>query len=205
MKKARKWIGLKEIILVALLSALWIVLSAILMVPFTTNLYLAAFVAPAVALVVSGIIYTLMCAKSPYHGTLLLFCVIEAIYNYFTVGLILVAAVNVLTGVIMELVMLNGGYQSHKRPVIAYMVFAVGWIMAPAVSVLSTMASTTETLLASGFDQAYIDSVFGMYSAGNLILSCMIGILAAIAGYALGYKLLKKHFIPAGAVQGENK
>lgn len=200
MNQERKWIGLKDLILVTLLSALWIAVSAVVMLPFTTNLTLAMTLGPALALIVSGTIYMLMCAKAPRHGTLLLFLVIEAIYNYITVGVILVAVLNVVTGIIMELIMLNGGYKNKIRLAVAYAVFGICWVMAPAISVLSTRAATEQALLAGGFDQAYIDSAFAMYSAGNLILDCVIVAAAAVVGSLIGYRLLKKHFMPAGVV-----
>ena len=203
MLQERKWIGLKDVILVTLLSAVWIAVSFVVMIPFSTNLNLAMAVGPGAALIISGITYTLMCAKAPRHGTLLLFCVIEGIYNYISVGLILVSVINILVGAVMELIMFKDGYRKRIRLMIAYAVFGVGWIMAPAVSVLSTRASTEATLLASGFTQEYVDSCFALYSAGNLALSAVIVAVASVIGVLLGYKLLKKHFIPAGVVEDD--
>jgi energy-coupling factor transport system substrate-specific component len=203
MENTRKLIGLKDVILVTLLTAVCIIICTVAVLPFAANIKLVLWVVSGLELLLCGPIYILMCAKAPRYGTQLLFSFLFAVYYYFTNGMILISLMVFGIGVIKELMMLKNGYRSPVRLTAAHAVFGVGVMMAPVVMIMATKEQMIATMLDSGLTQEYIDNVFSVYSAGNIAIGIVLAIAGAIFGCWIGYRMLRKHFAPAGIVEGE--
>ncbi len=202
MKKTRKFIGLKDVILVTLLTALCIVINTVVVLPFAANLLLVLWLVGGIDMLLCGPIYMLMVSKAPRYGTQLLFSFLFAVYYFITNGMILISLMIFGIGVVRELLMLKGGYHSPVRLTIAYAVYGVGVMFAPIVMLMTTREQMTATMLANGLTQEYVDSVFAVYSSANILIGVAVTIVGAVLGCFLGYKMLKKHFRPAGIVEG---
>lgn len=200
MNKERKWIGFKDIVLIALLTALSIVIQIISAVPFMASPQLIMFAAVAILMILCGPIYMLMMSKAPRQGAALLYGGIQALY-YCLIGQFMIGVVFLLGAVISECVLLNSGYRKPLRIVVAYLVYAAVYPIATYLPYLILADQYTAQLSAAGLPKASIDSMMGIYASPVMISLAALSscIFAALGGF-IGYKLLKKHFKPAGVV-----
>lgn len=198
-------VGLRDVVLVTLLTALWLVIAVMIIGGITAvNMFAGFVVAPMLALAVCGVIFVLMCAKAPRRGTLLLMSVIIGLYVFLTSGFVVVAVIDVAAGVLMEIIVSGkDGYRNPVRLTIAYAVFGICWNVAPAAQILVAKESMIETFLAQGLTLEYIESTMSYYSVTNLALAVVSIAIGAVIGVAIGRRLLKKHFAPAGVVEGD--
>lgn len=202
MENSRKFIGLKDVILVAVLTALCIIICSVVLLPFAANIQLVLWLVSGIDMLLCGAVYILMCAKAPRHGTQLLFAFLFAIYYYFTNGMILISLMIFGIGIVNELLMMGGGYRKPVRLTAALALFGVGVMLAPVVIVLTTQEQMVAALLANGLTQEYADAMLAVYSWGNILSGVAGTILGAVLGCVIGYRMLRKHFAPAGIVEG---
>ena len=104
----KRIIGLKEIVIVVLLTALIIVVSLITALPFMASPRWSVWGGYTLTALIGGSIYVLMIAKSPKIGTNLLFFSVQALYTLI-MGQAPTALVYLIGGIICELITLNGG------------------------------------------------------------------------------------------------
>lgn len=202
MGNAKKFIGLKDVILITLLTALCIVVCTVVVIPFSANLKLVLWVVSGLEMLLCGPIYILMCVKAPRHGTQLLFSALFAVYYYITNAMIIISLLILVVGIIRELLMIRNGYNSPLRLTAAYALFGVGVMIAPVVYMYASKAQMVEAAIANGLTEEYIASIFAVYSAGNIAIGIIITIIGAVAGSVIGHRMLRKHFAPAGIVEG---
>ncbi len=196
-----KKVGLKDIVLITLLTAIMLGIQTLVLFPFMTNLNFVIWFVGGIDWLLCGIIYCLMIAKSPKIGTALIFSFIFAIYYFFTNSMIVISIIIVLAGIIMEIILLNDGYRNKVKATIAYMIFGVTIGMAPNVLILLQRDTTVATMLKQGITQEYIDSMFAVYNAKNIGIGIVLTIVGAIAGSQIGYKVLNKYFVSNGMVE----
>ncbi len=202
MENTRKWIGLKDVILVTLLTALCIIICTVAVLPFAANIKLVLWIVSGIEMLLCGPIYILMSAKSPRIGAQFLFSFLFAVYYYFTNGMILISLMLLVVGLVRELMMLNGGYRNSVRLSASFALFGVTVMMAPVVLIMTTKEQVAAAVLANGMTQEYVDAMFSVYSAGNIAIGIVITIVGAIVGCLIGHRMLRKHFAPAGIVEG---
>ena len=142
-----------------------------------------------------------MIAKAPKTGTAFIFSFIFAIYYFFTNSMIIISAMIAAAGIIMELIMMKGGYKNKIRATIAYVIFGLTIMMAPNVLIFLQKDAMTAGLLANGMTQEYIDSIFAVYSAKNIGIGIVLTIIGAVAGILIGYRILNRYFISGGMVE----
>lgn len=200
MNKERKWIGFKDVIVIALLTALSIVIQLATAMPFAASPQLMMFVSVAILMVISGPVYMLMMSKAPRMGAAFLYAAIQGIY-YIILGQWMIGVVFLVGGIISECVLLGGGYQKPLRIGMGYLVYAAFYPLATYLPYL-VLAEQYRTMLSSaGMAQVAVDSLMSFYASPVMILLSIICacVCAALGGF-LGYKMLKKHFKPAGVV-----
>lgn len=202
MENARKVVGLKDVILVTLLTALCLIVFSLVLIPFSANLTLVLWLVSGIDLLLCGAIYMLMVSKAPRHGTLLIFTFLFAVYYFITNGLIIVSAIIFATGILGEVLMLRGGYHSPVRLTIAYALFGLGTMYAPIVLIMTTKEQMIAQIIANGMTREYAEGMFALYSPLNIAIGTAVTILGAVLGCWFGYRMLKKHFRPAGIVEG---
>ena len=162
----------------------------------------AAFLAPGLAGLINGIIYVLLVKKCPKIGTQFIIPMIYGLYFLFT-GSVYVFAFFAILAVVNELIMLGGGYQSKIRPATPH---ALTWMLNAMGSTLTMLLfrdSLVQSYVAMGMDAASADaaiaSLEGFWLAPqNIAIALAAAAALSIAGYALGMKMLSKHFKPAG-------
>jgi len=196
--KEGKLIGLKEIVIVVLLSILTIVLNLVTAIPFMTSPKWSVWGGYAIATLISGPIYILMISKAPKTGTNFLFFAVKALYTLI-MGQVPTALVYLAGGVICELIIINGGYKNSLRAGIAFAAHSVIFGVGSFTPMFIGADAYAEQMLAAGLDQAMVDAmVYDLIAPNFIAISSVILIVAATAGVLIGLKMLKKHFKPAG-------
>lgn len=199
--KTSKFLNLKELVIVLLLACVEAVIGLVVTMPFAANLQLVYFLAPGLAGLINGIIYVLIVKKCPKVGTQFIIPMVYGLFYLFT-GSVYVFAFFAILAVVNELLMI-GGYGSNIRQAIPH---ALTWMLNAMGSTLTMLLfrdSLVQSYVAMGMDEASADaalaSLEGFWLApSNIAIALIAAGALSIAGYALGMKMLGKHFQPAG-------
>lgn len=194
-------LGLKDIVLITLLTAISIGIQTLVLMPFMANLKYVLWFVSGIDWLLCGVIYCLMMAKSPKTGTAFTMSFIYAVYYFFMNSMIFISLMIVGSGLLMELILWKQGYKSKMRLTLAYILFGLTIMMAPNILILLQKDAVVAGLLANGLTQEYIDSMFAVYSAKNLIIGALITTLGAILGSQIGFRVLGKYFVAGGMVE----
>jgi energy-coupling factor transport system substrate-specific component len=201
MENARKFVDLKDIVLVTLLTALCMVAVTLVVLPFAANITLVLWVVSGLDMLICGAIYMLMVAKAPRYGTQFIFSFLFAVYYFITNGMILISLMILVVGILRELLMLKDGYHSPVRLTVAYGLFGLGIMYAPIVLIAVTKEQVIAAVIANGFTREYAETMFAVYSPLNILIGTLLTMVGAVLGCLSGYRMLKKHFRPAGIVE----
>nr|WP_315314229.1 MptD family putative ECF transporter S component [Treponema denticola] len=196
-----KKIGLKDIVLITLLTAIMIGIQTVVLMPFITNLKFVIWFVGGIDGVLCGIIYCLMIAKAPKLGTAFIFSFIFAVYYFFVNSMIIISAMIAGAGLVMELILWNDGYKNKIKATIAYALFGLIIMLAPNVLIFLQKDAMIAGLQANGLTQEYIDSIFAVYSAENIGIGMLLTAIGSIAGTQIGYRALNRYFISGGMVE----
>ena len=196
-----KKIGLKDIVLITLLTAIMIGIQTVVLMPFITNLKFVIWFVGGIDGVLCGIIYCLMIAKAPKLGTAFIFSFIFAVYYFFVNSMIIISAMIAGAGLVMELILWNNGYKNKIKATIAYALFGLTIMLAPNVLIFLQKDAMIAGLQANGLTQEYIDSIFAVYSAKNIGIGMLLTAIGSIAGTQIGYRVLNRYFISGGMVE----
>ncbi len=197
-----KVLSLKDFVIVLLLACVETAIAIVVAMPFAANLQLVYFLVPGLAGLINGIIYVLLVKKCPKIGTQFIIPIVYGLYFLFT-GSVYVFVFFAILAVVNELIMLGGGYQGKIRPAIPH---ALTWMLNAMGSTLTLLLfrdSMVQTYVNMGMDAATADaalaSIEGFWLAPqNIAIALTAAAALSIAGYALGMKMLGKHFKPAG-------
>lgn len=196
-----KKIGLKDIVLITLLTAIMIGIQTVVLMPFITNLKFVIWFVGGIDGVLCGIIYCLMIAKAPKLGTAFIFSFIFAVYYFFVNSMIIISAMIAGAGLVMELILWNNGYKNKIKATIAYALFGLIIMLASNVLIFLQKDAMIAGLQANGLTQEYIDSIFAVYSAENIGIGMLLTAIGSIAGTQIGYRVLNRYFISGGMVE----
>ena len=196
-----KKIGLKDIVLITLLTAIMIGIQTVVLMPFITNLKFVIWFVGGIDGVLCGIIYCLMIAKAPKLGTAFIFSFIFAVYYFFVNSMIIISAMIAGAGLVMELILWNNGYKNKIKATISYVLFGLIIMLAPNVLIFLQKDAMIAGLQANGLTQEYIDSIFAVYSAENIGIGMLLTAIGSIAGTQIGYRVLNRYFISGGMVE----
>ena len=108
-----------------------------------------------------------------------------------------------ILAVVNELIMLGGGYRSKIRSAVPHTLTWMLNAMGSTLTMLLFRDSLVESYVSMGMDavsaDAAIASLEGFWLAPqNIAIALVAAAALSIAGYALGMKMLGKHFKPAG-------
>ncbi|MDK2866514.1 MAG: energy-coupling factor transport system substrate-specific component [Clostridiales bacterium] len=185
----------KDLINVGIFAAVYIivmmaVVTALGMVP------LLYAIAPVFVALICATIYMLFVMRAPKTGAVFVMSVLMA---FVFMGASYYASIWVLlVGVVTEVILLNGGYQSLKRVKLSYLIYS-----------LTTVGPYFGVVLMKDVYLAKTEAYYGAEYADALakllppwvLLPLMGGtIVAAFFGALLGERILKKHFRKAGIV-----
>ena len=197
-----KVLGLKEFVIVLLLACVETAIAIVVAMPFAANLQLVYFLVPGLAGLINGIIYVLLVKKCPKIGTQFIIPIVYGLYFLFT-GSVYVFVFFAILAVVNELIMLGGGYQGKIRPAIPH---ALTWMLNAMGSTLTLLLfrdSMVQTYVNMGMVAATADAALAsiegfLLAPQNIAIALAAAAALSIAGYALGMKMLGKHFKPAG-------
>lgn len=197
-----KFLNLKELVLVILLSCLMIAIGYVIMLPFAANMQLLYFLEPGLVGLVNGIIYVLMVRKCPKIGMQFLIAVIYGAYMLI-MGSAYAALYFCILAIVNELIMLKGGYQSKIRPIIPHILMWCLNAMGSTLNLFLFRQSYVQIYMDMGMDAATAEASVAQTAEfwcapQNILISLSVTAVLCIAGYLLGMKMLGKHFKPAG-------
>ena len=195
----RKFVGLKEIIIVVLFSVLTFIVSMVTALPFAASVHLQLYVGYALMAIISGPIYVLMISKAPKVGTQVLFFAVKGLYMLI-MGQALTGIIFIVGGFICELIVMNDGYHNVIRSGAAYMLHMTLYGLGSFFPVLFMGNVFSEQLLSRGYDAAAVDTMVSLYSSPLIILTVVLTLCVSSAvGMFIGSRMMKKHFVPGGA------
>lgn len=197
-----KFLNLKELVLVILLSCLMIGIGYVIMLPFAANMQLLYFLEPGLVGLINGIIYVLMVRKCPKIGTQFL---IAALYGTYMLimGSAYAAFYFYILAMVNELIMLKGGYQNKIRPIIPHILMWCLNAMGSTLNLFLFRHSYVQIYMDMGMDAAAAEASVAQTAEfwcalQNILISLSATAVLCVAGYLLGMKMLDKHFKPAG-------
>lgn len=202
-KKNRKGLGLKEIIFVTLFSVLTFVISMVTALPFSGSVMLMLYAGYALMAIISGPVYVLMISKSSKIGTQILFFGIKALY-YLLIGQVLTGIIFLVGGFICEAICLKDGYHKALKAGAAYALHMTVYGLGSFFPVIILGDNYTQGLIEKGYAVETVNTMVSTYKNPVIVLTVILTLIASSAiGMLIGYKLMKKQFVPAGVAEKE--
>lgn len=200
----KKFIGLKDLILIVLLTCLVLVIALISAPLFSPlNLLLSSILSLIVPAVLGGTIYVLITTKCPKIGTYFLFTAIFGLF-FLISGSIFTAVFFWITGLIAELTMI-GGRDKKWRPFVPFLIHWFSYSYALTLQLFLMRDTVIKTYIGMGMDEATaiatVKNVESIYTVpSNMLIVGICAITASFTGYFIGTKILGRHFKAAGVV-----
>lgn len=199
--KAGKGLSLKEVILVTLFAILTFVISFITAIPFAGSVMLQLYAGYALMAILSGPVYVLLISKSSKTGTQIIFFGIKALY-FLLMGQVLTGVIFLVAGCICEAICLNDGYHKPVKAGLAYALHMVVYGLGSFFPVVFLGEKYTEGLIDKGYAVETVNKMVDTYNNPVIVVTVVLTVAVASAlGMFIGYKLMKKHFAPAGIVE----
>lgn len=200
-KKNKKGLGLKEVIIVTLFSVLTFVVSMITAIPFAGSVMLQLYAGYALMAIISGPIYVLMISKSSKIGTQILFLGIKALY-FLLMGQVLTGVIFLVASCICEAICLNDGYHNPIKAGTAYALHTTVYGLGSFFPVIILGDTYAQGLIEKGYAVETVNTMVNTYKNPVIVITVILMLIVTSAiGMFVGYKLMKKHFAPAGIVE----
>ena len=189
----------KDLVNIGIFSALYMVISMIVMIPvgIAPILWL---IWPGIAGLFGGAFFTLLMTKVPKQGAALILAISTGLL-YFATGectwvIIVTFAV---AGILGEAARKVLGYKSFKGIALAGGFTAFGFIGSPLPMWLFQDAYM-KSIEEMGMGVEYVEGLQSMISAGSFIGMLAVAFVGGLIGTLVGRLMLKKHFEKAGIV-----
>lgn len=189
----------KDLVNIGIFSALYMVISMIVMIPvgIAPILWLLW---PGIAGLFGGAFFTLLMTKVSKSGSAFILAIITGLL-YFATGectwvIIVTFAV---AGLLAEIIRKVLGYKAFKGIVIAGGVTAFGFIGSPLPMWLFQDAYM-KSIEEMGMGKEYVESLQSMISTGSFVGMLVVAFIGGVIGTLIGRLLLKKHFEKAGII-----
>lgn len=189
----------KDLVNIGIFSALYMVISMIVMIPvgIAPILWL---IWPGIAGLFGGAFFTLLMTKVPKQGAALILAIITGLL-YFATGectwvIIVTFAV---AGILGEAARKVLGYKSFKGIALAGGFTAFGFIGSPLPMWLFQDAYM-KSIEEMGMGVEYVEGLQSMISVGSFIGMLAVAFVGGLIGTLVGRLMLKKHFEKAGIV-----
>ena len=189
----------KDLVNIGIFSALYMVISMIVMIPvgIAPILWLLW---PGIAGLFGGAFFTLLMTKVSKSGSAFILAIITGLL-YFATGectwvIIVTFAV---AGLLAEIIRKVLGYKAFKGIVIDWGVTAFGFIGSPLPMWLFQDAYM-KSIEEMGMGKEYVESLQSMISAGSFVGMLVVAFIGGVIGTLIGRLLLKKHFEKAGII-----
>lgn len=187
----------KDLINVGLFTVLYFVLGCCVAIPIG---FVPIFLPILGALwtLVTGIPFMLFAVRARKFGMV----TIMAVLSGFLMGVTGMGFWGILTGAISgvlgDLIMKSGNYQSSKKTLLGYGVFSL-WMIGTYIP-MYFMVDQSRADFAKRFGDEYADRVMSVMPMWSIVLVIASIFLCALLGGVIGKAILKKHFVKAGIV-----
>ncbi len=187
----------KDLINVGLFTVLYFVLGCCVAIPIG---FVPIFLPILGALwtLVTGIPFMLFAVRARKFGMV----TIMAVLSGFLMGVTGMGFWGILTGAISgvlgDLIMKSGNYQSSKKTLLGYGVFSL-WMIGTYIP-MYFMVDQSRADFAKSFGDEYADRVMSVMPMWSIVLVIASIFLCALLGGVIGKAILKKHFVKAGIV-----
>ncbi len=147
---------------------------------------------------VTGIPFMLFLTKVKKFGLVTLMGVLSGLLMGLTGMGFWGVPMGLIFGLLGDLIIKSGAYQSAKKGLLGYAVFSL-WMVGTYIP-MYFMAEASRADFAAGFGEEYADRVMSVMPMWSIVLVIAGIFLFALLGGLIGRKLLKKHFVRAGIV-----
>ena len=187
----------KDLINIGLFTVLYFVLGCCVAIPIG---FVPIFLPILGALwtLITGIPFMLFAVRVKKFGMV----TIMAVLSGLLMGLTGMGFWGILTGAVFgllgDLIMKSGGYQSAKKTILGYGVFSL-WMVGTYIP-MYFMVEPSRADFAKSFGDEYADKVMSVMPMWSIVLVIAAIFLFALLGGRIGKAILKKHFSRAGIV-----
>ena len=187
----------KDLINIGLFTVLYFVLGCCVAIPIG---FVPIFLPILGALwtLITGIPFMLFAVRVKKFGMVTIMAVLAGLL----MGLTGMGFWGILTGAVFgllgDLIMKSGGYQSAKKTILGYGVFSL-WMVGTYIP-MYFMVEQSRTDFAKSFGDEYADKVMSVMPMWSIVLVIAAIFLFALLGGRIGKAILKKHFSRAGIV-----
>lgn len=187
----------KDLINIGLFTVLYFVLGCCVAIPIG---FVPIFLPILGALwtLITGIPFMLFAVRAKKFGMV----TIMAVLSGLLMGLTGMGFWGILTGAVFgllgDLVMKSGSYQSAKKTILGYGVFSL-WMIGTYIP-MYFMVEQSRADFAKSFGDEYADKVMSVMPMWSIVLVIAAIFLCALLGELIGKAVLKKHFAKAGIV-----
>ena len=187
----------KDLINIGLFTVLYFVLGCCVAIPIG---FVPIFLPILGALwtLITGIPFMLFAVRVKKFGMV----TIMAVLSGLLMGLTGMGFWGILTGAVFgllgDLIMKSGSYQSVKKTILGYGVFSL-WMVGTYIP-MYFMVEQSRADFAKSFGDEYADKVMSVMPMWSIVLVVAAIFLFALFGGLIGKAILKKHFVKAGIV-----
>lgn len=187
----------KDLINIGLFTVLYFVLGCCVAIPIG---FVPIFLPILGALwtLITGIPFMLFAVRAKKFGMV----TIMAVLSGLLMGLTGMGFWGILTGAVFgllgDLIMKSGSYQSVKKTIFGYGVFSL-WMVGTYIP-MYFMVEQSRADFAKSFGDEYADRVMSVMPMWSIVLVIAAIFLFALLGGLIGKAILKKHFAKAGIV-----
>ena len=174
------------------LSVVCFALQMVFTIPFAASPFMLAFFSTGLGMIMSGTVFVLLMKKSPYRGTMLLFCLTMALPMAVMSPLFVVFML--IGGLLGELVFLKDRTRTTKKIMLAFSFFGIFHGIGTYMPVLFQKSALLQELVDKNVAQAEIDAYDKLYTLPCILLVTVIAVICACIGVYIGTKIFKKHF-----------
>ena len=187
----------KDLINIGLFTVLYFVLGCCVAIPIGfVPIFL--LILGALWTLITGIPFMLFAVRVKKFGMV----TIMAVLSGLLMGLTGMGFWGILTGAVFgllgDLIMKSGGYQSAKKTILGYGVFSL-WMVGTYIP-MYFMVEQSRADFAKSFGDEYADKVMSVMPMWSIVLVIAAIFLFALLGGRIGKAILKKHFSRAGIV-----
>ncbi len=194
-------LSVKDIVTVAIMLALFLVVSAIVGMSTVTLPILYLYVAPGLEMFVGAIFYLVAANRINKRGLLFIWILMYGLITA-AVGYLFMLPYFIGLGIVCELAMLGkNAYRTPLRNMIGWSLYGAGMFFGIAIPCWVAWESFQKQALEGGFAASTLDMQYKVVTTPSLmLLGVVITVVLAALGILFAQKILKKHFKKAGIV-----
>jgi energy-coupling factor transport system substrate-specific component len=156
--------------------------------------------APAIQILLCGIVWTYIRSKVPKRFSIFIQCVIMALFIFLTGSLWTIGLGMLAGGILAEIISGIGRHKNFKLCIAAYAVYGLCFNLGVFGVILLARDYWYAYVTSAGMNVEYMGKVVDLISWPLLGISSVAVIAAATLGMLFGRSMLKKHFERAGII-----